>query len=141
MLRKTFRKTIQKCSYRDDNVANYAIFWENYEKWLKYVFLINLVRVREKFFKIFFQLLKVKIHIGSYANVSIKFCKKMLNMSNFFKTCKTMVFENLTFDFYLKKVVSRESFTCNYYLYECKHIVMKKMKESVYPPPNVVCFY
>ena len=82
-------------------------------------FLINLVRVREKFFKIFFQLLKVKIHIGSYANVSIKFCKKMLNMSNFFKTCKTMVFENLTFDFYLKKVVSRESFTCNYYLYEC----------------------
>ena len=112
------------------------------KKMVKVCFLlISLVRVTKMIFKIFLQLLKVKVHIGSYANVSVKFCKKVLNMSNFLKTCKTMVFEILAFDFYLKKVVSRESFTCNYCLYECKHIIMKKMKESVYPPPNIVCCY
>ena len=89
-------------------------------------FLINLVRVRKNIFKIFLQLLKVKVHIVSYANVSVTFCKKGAKYKQFFKTCKTMVFEILAFDFYLRKVVSREIFTFNYCLYECKYITMKK---------------
>ena len=46
--------------------------------------LINLVRVRKNIFKIFLQLLKVKVHIGSYANVSVKFCKKGAKYKQFF---------------------------------------------------------
>ena len=37
-----------------------------------------------------------------------------------------MIFEILTFDFYLEAIV-------NYCLYECNHIILKKMKELVYP--------
>ena len=57
----------QNCSYRDDDVTNHVIFFEKLcKKWLKYVFFfkqnkINLVTVRKKIFKMFLQLLKVKI--------------------------------------------------------------------------------
>ena len=45
---------------------------------------IKLVTARKTIFKIFFQLLKVKIaykiiYIGQYTNASEKFCKKVLN--------------------------------------------------------------
>ena len=42
-----------------------------------------------------------------------------------------MIFEILTFDFYLEAIV-------NYCLYECNHIILKKMKELVYPHP-ILC--
>ena len=57
-------KNLQNCSYRDDDITNYVNFFEKrYEKWLKYVFFskINLGTAKKKIFKIFFQLLKVKI--------------------------------------------------------------------------------
>ena len=38
------------------------------------------------------------------------------------KSCKLMVFEILTFDFYLEKIKG----TVNYCLFERKHIIMKK---------------
>ena len=64
MLKINGRKDFQNCSYRDHGVTNYYHFFKKLcEKWLKYVFLsnINLVTARKKVFKIFFQLLKVKI--------------------------------------------------------------------------------
>ena len=58
-------KKFQNCSYRDNDVTNYVNFVEKLcEKWLKYVLFsskINLVAARKNIFKIFFQLLKVKI--------------------------------------------------------------------------------
>ena len=54
----------QNCSYMDDDTTNYVNFFEKLcEKWLKYVFFpkISLVTAKKKIFKIFFQLLKVKI--------------------------------------------------------------------------------
>ena len=62
--KKMEEKHFQNSSYRDDDITNYANFFEKLcEKWLKYVFFskINLVAARKKIFKIFFQLLKVKI--------------------------------------------------------------------------------
>ena len=62
-LQKNARENFQNYSYRDDGVTNYANFFEKLcEKWLKYGFLkINLVTARKKTFKIFLQLLKLKI--------------------------------------------------------------------------------
>ena len=57
-------KTFQNCSYKDDDVTNYDNFFEKIcEKMAKKCFFykINLVTARKKIFKIFFQLLKVKI--------------------------------------------------------------------------------
>ena len=45
-----------------------------------------------------------------------------------------MIFEILNFEFYLQE----KKATVNYCLYECKHIKIKKMKDTVYPPPNIV---
>ena len=63
MLQKNGRKQVQNCSHRDDDVTDYVNFFEKLcEKWLKCFFSkINLVAARKKIFKIFFQLLKVKI--------------------------------------------------------------------------------
>ena len=61
--KKMVENVFQNWSYRDDDVTNYVNFFEKLcEKWLKYVFSkINLVTATKKIFKIFFQLLKVKI--------------------------------------------------------------------------------
>ena len=61
--KKMAEKLIQNCSYRDDNVTNFAKIFENLcKKRLKYIFSkINLVAVRKLIFKNFFQLLKGKI--------------------------------------------------------------------------------
>ena len=62
--KKMEEKHFQNSSYRDDDITNYANFFEKLcEKWLKYVFFskINLVAARKKIFKIFFQLLKLRI--------------------------------------------------------------------------------
>ena len=64
MLEKNDGKKFQHCSYGDDGVTNYINFFEKLcKKWLKCFFSskINLVTARRKIFKIFFQLLKVKI--------------------------------------------------------------------------------
>ena len=64
MLPKKGVKIFQNCSYRDDDVANYVKFLNNYTKnGLNMFFFskINRVTPRKKTFKIFFQLLKVKI--------------------------------------------------------------------------------
>ena len=59
------KKWQKNCSYRDDDVTNYANFFEKLcNKWLKYVFFfskINLVTAKKRIFKIFFQLLKEKV--------------------------------------------------------------------------------
>ena len=53
-------------------------------------------------------------------------CKYIINTYKFwaifFRTCKIMVVESLTFEFYLKE----KKATVNYCLYECKHIIMEK---------------
>ena len=56
-------KDFQNRSYRDHDVTNYVYFLEKLsDKWLKYVFFLKLtLRPLQKNFKIFFQLLKVKI--------------------------------------------------------------------------------
>ena len=62
--KKLIEKFFQTCSYRDHDVTNHVNFFEKLRrKWLKYVFFskINLVTARKKIFKIFFQLLKLKI--------------------------------------------------------------------------------
>ena len=63
--KKMIAKSFKDCSYRDDDVTNYVNFLKNLcEKCLKYVFFfskINLVTAKKKIFKIYFQLLKVKI--------------------------------------------------------------------------------
>ena len=62
--KKMVEKSFQNCSYMDDDVTNYVNFFEKLcKKWLKYVLFskINLVTARKTIFKIFFQLLKVKI--------------------------------------------------------------------------------
>ena len=61
--KKLAEKTFQNCTYSDDDVINYVNFLKNYAKNDSDMFFskINLVAARKKIFKIFFQLLKVKI--------------------------------------------------------------------------------
>ena len=54
-------------------------------------------------------------------------------MSIFFKRRKIIAFEILTFDFHIEK----KKASVNYYLQKCKHMVMKKIKELLYLPPNI----
>ena len=58
------------CSYKNDGVTNYVIFFKKLCKtWLKYFFFskINLVTARKKIFKIFFSFSKSRLHAnGTY---------------------------------------------------------------------------
>ena len=59
MLQKIWWKNFQNCTYWDDGVTNYV---NSFEKIFEVFFSeINLVAVKKKIFKIFFQLLKLKI--------------------------------------------------------------------------------
>ena len=58
---------------------------------------------------------------------------KYAKMSNFYQRHRIKFFEIFTFVFCLEE---KTQLTANYYLYECKYIIMK---ELVYPPNIVSC--
>ena len=55
-------------------------------------------------------------------------------MSNFFQNTQNHGFWN--FDLWF--LSTGKTAALNYILYECKYIIMKKSKELVYLPPNIV---